>query len=245
VAESLYRAAAKDGTTSDELGLISFLAARGKIDEAIDCGRATAVPADKAAVASALIGGAFRNSDLTAGQLDRLESEVRVCLSQGKVSTAHAQILALTHARRGRYADAVKQLRGVGDINSVGPEVLNNLAYMMILAGEREANIMPILERGIAAVGPVAGLLDTRGMVHLAAGRTKEAVADLEQAVDQVPSAAKCLHLAMAYHCEGRSKEAAAALARSNALRADGSLVLPAERELHQKIKAALGSEHK
>lgn len=74
--------------------------------------------------------------------------------------------------------------------------IANNLAFLLARP-ETAAVAEKFMERAIEEIGPHPDVLDTRGVVRLAAGRTAEAVADLEEAV-LAPTAIKHLHLACA-----------------------------------------------
>lgn len=84
--------------------------------------------------------------------------------------------------------------------------VANNLAFHLARP-ETAPEALKLVERAIETLGPHPDLLDTRGVVLLAAGKAPEALNDLQEAV-LAPSAPKFLHLAMA-QAENRQPEAA------------------------------------
>jgi tetratricopeptide (TPR) repeat protein len=231
-AEALYRRAAAGGDPADVSALAVCLAANGKLGEALD--RCRAVPPLDAAVA--LVGIAYAPAALTDDDLAAVERAVAGVLPQVP-QAVRDQIDGAVHARRGRYreaAEAFGRAAAGGD-----PAMLNNAAYMRVLAGG-PAEAEPLAERAIAAVGPTASLLDTRGTARLATGRAAEAVADLEAAVDQEPTAARWLHLAAAYKAAGRTEDARKAVGKADKSRHDGSLLVPAEGRAYQRLAEEL-----
>jgi tetratricopeptide (TPR) repeat protein len=123
--------------------------------------------------------------------------------------------------------------------------VANNLAFHLARP-ETASEALKLVERAIETLGPHPDLLDTRGIILLAAGRAPEALEDLQQAV-LAPSASKFLHLAMA-QAEARQPEAAKrSLDKARGLGLDPTQ-LPAadkarleklERELAEKVAGA------
>jgi uncharacterized protein HemY len=197
--------------------------------------------AEPEAAARALVAACYTVFPQNDTQLDALEDGFRAVAKKTSRSPQMLKLEGLMHARRGRYPDAAEAFRGYAAAGSA--DGLNNLVYMLILSQPRSQEIGPLIERIIHTAGSTPGLLDTQGMANLANGRVQEAIADFEKAVDQAASAAKCLHLAAAYQRANRPAEAATMLARAEALRSDGGLVLPAEQELYQSVKRELAKK--
>lgn len=82
------------------------------------------------------------------------------------------------------------------------------MAYMMVFSSGSPTEVEEILSKAPTEVGETAVLIDTRGTPHLRTGLLREAVADLEWAVDQEPTASRCVHWAPAYQPEGRAEGA-------------------------------------
>jgi tetratricopeptide (TPR) repeat protein len=241
VAEELFQAAANGGAAADELALVGFLGRRGKVEDARKFARAAERRAGAGPAAGALVVGAmYGTPPLSDAQLDALETDARAYLERAKASPTTAGHAALLHARRGRYSEAAQILRSVVDPRVAGHEALSNLAYMLVLAKAPADEVGRLLDQGVERFGPTASLLDTRGMVHFEAGRFGPAIQDFERAIEQTPSAAKCAHLAAAYLRAKRPTDAKALLTRADALRSDGTLVLPAEQRLHDELTREL-----
>jgi hypothetical protein len=82
-------------------------------------------------------------------------------------------------------------------------------------------------------------VLDTRGVVRLAAGRSAEAVADLEEAV-LVPSATKHLHLACALAAQKRFEAARRSLETAKRIGLDRRRLDAGDQARLQTLEAAV-----
>ena len=74
---------------------------------------------------------------------------------------------------------------------------MNNLAWVLAHRGP-SPEALELIQRAVAMVGPVPDLLDTRAKVYLSLGRNAEAIQDLEDAINDTPTALRYFHLAMA-----------------------------------------------
>jgi tetratricopeptide (TPR) repeat protein len=121
---------------------------------------------------------------------------------------------------------------------------LNNLAFLLALRGSQGSEAIRYVSQAIEITGPTAELLDTRAMAHLSAGRTKEAIEDLETARAQKPQvAAIWYHLAQAYLEAKRPDDAKTAFEEAKKLRLSVPGLHPLEQERYPKVVQALGSE--
>ena len=155
-------------------------------------------------------------------------------------------MLALTLAElreiEGRPEEVEKIYRDVLARKDVPPQLLavlsNNLAFHLAQpATASEAR--RLIEAAIEELGPQPDLLDTRGLVHLAAGDTTRALEDLrEAALEATPS--KLLHLACAELAAGDADAARRTLERARKKRIANSRLVSSDRERLQKLTAAL-----
>ncbi len=228
LAERLLRRATESDRQADRLALAAYLGKRGQTEPALALVRPVGGEVTPAAVAATLLEIAYTTTPLTDAQLDAIEAELARRLASAGSGSEVSSIRGLFHARRGRYNDAATAFRSVVQAGGDAAAV-NNLAYMLVLSGGPAEEVESLLAKAQVQVGETAELLDTRGTARLKAERVAEAVADLERAVDQEPTAARCVHLALAYRKAGRENDSARLRARAVGLRGDGSLVLPAE----------------
>jgi tetratricopeptide (TPR) repeat protein len=130
-------------------------------------------------------------------------------------------LLALAEIRdlQGRYPEAAARYR---QILSQQPDhllALNNGAWLLAWQKGKTDEALGLIERAIELAGPQAALLDTRGVIHLQAGRLEAATRDLQQAAAQEPTPARLFHLARAQSLSGNPTTAARTLDRARALR--------------------------
>jgi tetratricopeptide (TPR) repeat protein len=88
------------------------------------------------------------------------------------------------------------------DLDAVQKAIVSNNLAFHLARPDSVTEAKSLIQAAIDELGPLPDLLDTRGMIHLAAGETKAAVADLEEAV-LLPTDAKFLHLAWAQFRDG------------------------------------------
>jgi tetratricopeptide (TPR) repeat protein len=117
--------------------------------------------------------------------------------------------------------------------------ISNNLAFHLATPSTA-SEARKLIDAAIGTLGPHPDLLDTRGLVHLAAGENKEAVTDLEQAVLQ-PSDVKFLHLAYAQFRTGDTSAARKSLTASRRKGLDPDRLSAADRTRLAELEAALG----
>jgi tetratricopeptide (TPR) repeat protein len=84
---------------------------------------------------------------------------------------------------------------------------MNNLAWVMAHY-KPNTEALELVQRAITIAGPLADLLDTRAKVYLSLGRSAEAIQDLEDAINEAPTAKRYFQLALA---EERNRNPSAA----------------------------------
>jgi hypothetical protein len=85
-------------------------------------------------------------------------------------------------------------------------------------------------------LGPHPDLLDTRGMIHLALGENRLALADLEESILE-PTALKYLHLACAQFAMNQTEAARKSLLQARKLGLQPVHLTPADRERLRRIE--------
>jgi tetratricopeptide (TPR) repeat protein len=185
------------------LRLAEFLARRGKVDAALDLaeGYRRAFPT----VQLLAIGMAALHQNVTpptAQQIARVEQWITQ--AQREEDTYQVQLLLadLRDFQR-NYPETEKVYRGI--LNRADApaqtraEVMNNLAFLLAMQGRDIDEALKLINDAVVIYGPQSDMLDTRGVVNLIKGDTKQAVADLTDAVIATdPKPIKYVHLAMA-----------------------------------------------
>lgn len=119
--------------------------------------------------------------------------------------------------------------------------ISNNLAFHLAKPGST-AEARKLIDAAIDELGPLPDLLDTRGMIHMAAGESQEAVADFSEAVLQ-PTDVKFLHLAWAQFEAGDKSAAKASLDAGRRRGLTSSRLSPEDRDRLAKLEAAFGQQ--
>jgi len=210
-----YAALGGDGI----LARIEFLSRQGRTDEAMELLEAhqEAMSLERAVTMALRIASAQRD-DAAAKQAairvrEKLENAKRIDPGSLVLRLIDAELVSI----EGREDDAEKVYRDLLASKDLDPTqraiVTNNLAFHLA-APETVNEARQLIDEAIEQLGAIPDLLDTRGLVRLAAGDAAGAVEDLREAV-LVPSAAKYLHLAFAELAAGDEAAAGVAFTKS------------------------------
>jgi tetratricopeptide (TPR) repeat protein len=212
---------------------------QGRLDEALDlCEKAvpTCRPEMVAGVCVSILYGAKPGKE----QCQRVEKLLTAAIQKERKAILLDHLGAL-HNLQGNFAEAEAAYRGALQLDATDKTALNNLAWLLAFQPQKNAEALDLVERAIKISGPLPGLLDTRGKIHLAAGRVAKAVEDLKNAVEEQPSASRYFHLVEAYQLANRPDDARIAWA---AAKRDFGLtensVHPLERAAYQKLRGEL-----
>jgi tetratricopeptide (TPR) repeat protein len=121
--------------------------------------------------------------------------------------------------------------------------VLNNLAFLVALAGEKASAVddpMKLVEEAARIMGPNSDILDTRAVVHISKGNYQNAVHDLELSVTDGPTASKYFHKAQAHLMAGQNSKAVEAWEKAEALGLDLDEINLMEHELYGQLKTKI-----
>jgi cellulose synthase operon protein C len=146
-----------------------------------------------------------------------------------------------------RYDDAANVDRKLlADKNLTGTPraiVLNNLAYLLALAGKTTAtddDPMKLVAEATQILGPNSDILDTRAVVFMSQGKYKEAIDDLELSVTDSPTASKYFHLAVAHLRAGDTRAAVDAWQQAEGMGLGRDSLNRMEHDLYEKVKVEI-----
>lgn len=178
------------------------------------------------------------------GQRERVQAWFARAKRQDPGSVRIPMVEALLQESQGRIADAEDTYREILGRDGLAPlhaaVVANNLAFLKAHPDSVE-EATRLIESAIQELGPHPDLLDTRGLVWLAAGDSDRALDDIMESV-LLPSPAKYLHLAMAQIQAKQNGEARLSLEKAKKLGLDEKQLSPADRERLQRVEAAVQS---
>lgn len=172
----------------------------------------------------------------------RLEPWFAKALRQDPESISLPLLLADLRDYQGRQDEAEKIYRDLLTRKRLEPMqaaiIANNFAFHLARP-DTAAEARTLIDRAIDELGPHPDLLDTRGLVALAAGDRQRAVADLQEAVLQ-PTPTKLLHLAFAQLQAGDAEAATRSLAAARKQQLRPARLSTADRERLDALEAAL-----
>ncbi|QDT67159.1 tetratricopeptide repeat protein [Planctomycetes bacterium MalM25] len=252
-AQQLNELAAKLGGLDEKLALAQFVGTHVDADQALDqldSMRGEATPAQIVKPGLAIIrANDSADPTVTKERVDR----VQAWLDRGLREDPELVALLLQQAEcydiqrdYDRAADAYRVLLDHEEVNGVGRAVvLNNLAYLLALAKIDEASISEAeryISEAVDLLGPNSEILDTRAVVAIADKRYDDAIADLDLAVIDNPTASKYFHLAVAHQGAGQTESAAASWQEAVDRGLSRDSVSRLEKEQYDQLKEQLSS---
>ena len=228
------------------LDLAQFLAKRGKVDEALqiaDQRRKTDPPMLVLQVATAA--AKQRIHPLNAEQIQRLEQWFQRAKRDDPESVPLQILWAEFLESQSKYDEVEKVYHDVLARNDVAAKdragVANNLAFALAVQGHQLDEAVKLSDSTIAYLGPVAEALDTRGLIFLAKGDTKQAIRDLTDAVTVLdPQPVTYVHLALAQAAAKDAPSARASLAKAKEMKLNPDDLSPLDRKRYEALEAQL-----
>jgi cellulose synthase operon protein C len=165
--------------------------------------------------------------------------------SQSESSAPHLEmLLGDIWEMRGNLSEAEKVYRHVLARKDLDPVVRagvgNNLAFILSTQNKNTDEAVQLIENAMEVYGPSSDLLDTRGVVYLAAGKPDRALADFREAVLD-PSAMKWVHLAFAHDALKEQEAARTALKKAQEMDLKKEDLYDAEWTRYERLARELG----
>jgi tetratricopeptide (TPR) repeat protein len=198
------RAQAK--TPESSLALAQFLGRHNRVTEALDlCEQAAK---DKAPVENVATAGLriLYSAKASGEPCQRVARWIEAALPGSPRKVILLNYLAALHNLQGDYPQAEAVYRRVLEADGRDATALNNLAWLLAFQPQNNADALKLIERAVEIAGPLPTLLDTRAVIHLAAGRVPSAIKDLEEALAESPTASGYFHLAQAHLSTNRAR---------------------------------------
>jgi cellulose synthase operon protein C len=227
--------------------LAAFLARRGKVDEALNIAEQVRKSESTLSVLQVIaIAGRQRLHPLTQPQAQRIEQWFTRALRDDPDSTSLQIIWADFLDSQGRYDEMEKVYRSILSRSDVPAKdralVANNLAFVLAIQGRQLDEAKKLTDETVAYLGPISDTLDTRGMVSLAKGDTKQAIRDLTEAVAILaPQPAKYVHLALAQAAANDMSSARDSIDKAKELKLNPDDLSPADRKKYDALLNQLG----
>ncbi len=238
LADTLYRRYVRSNPPQG-LFLASFLARRGRLDEALDIMEVMQKHAKPAALAQTCR-IVLTHANATKKQIQRGEKIVKVARELHPGSTALTIVLADTQIAQGQYDAAEKLYRNYLESHEEDTTAMNNLSLLLALRGIKLDEALDLINQAIELAGPVAAILDSRASVHMARRKPDEALADLKTAIDDKTTPVRVFHRAQAYLQKGDREAAGKAMQEAIDLGLARDMLQLLELPVHEKLMALI-----
>ena len=229
-AESVLRRHLKEHG-EDSMWLAAFLARQNRLDDAlraIEQAPPSAPPPSITEAAAAILS----TKAATPHQLSRLDAVVTSALAKHGRIVPLLLCLAELRTAQERFADAERLYREILGQDRRNAFAENNLAVLLALQDKNLDEALALIEKAIAASGPIPAFLDTRATVYLAQGKFPQALEDMAAVIIDAPRAVFYFHQAQAYQQSGQRAPAVGAGQGEGTGAETGRLASPGARSL-------------
>ncbi|NUQ62051.1 MAG: tetratricopeptide repeat protein, partial [Pirellulales bacterium] len=142
----------------------------------------------------------------------------------------------------GRYPEAESCYREALKAQPSNVIAQNNLAVLLALNRKDLDEALRLASQAIDETGPLATLLDSLAMVHLARGKPEEAIRHLDAAIADDPTASAWFHRAQACDRLGKREAAAAAFKKAEQLAQGPARIHVLEKPEYDRLKTLISS---
>jgi tetratricopeptide (TPR) repeat protein len=218
---------------SKRSALAGFLARKGNINRAIEALDGNELGPDEF---GEMVQGALQAPQLTQEGAKQLIPEIQAMVEKHPENMLLQVALGDYHS----WAGDVEQARAAylkileKDANFI--PALNNLAMILAASNVRVDEAVQAIDQAVNLSGPTDYLLDTRGIVKLAAGDLAGAESDMRQSITGAARADRYFHLAQILLAQGRRADAKQALETAQKEGVSIEVLHPIERAAYQKL---------
>ncbi len=223
----------------NEMVLAGFLARQGRVKESlqlIDRYWTSAKPEPLGQAALDIIHGGSAGPE----QIRQLQQVLQAALKKFHRPAGLLMTMADSCTHEEHYQEAEDYYREVAAKREYKAIALNNLGMLMAMRGEKLDNSLQLINQAIELAGPMAPMLDTRGVIYISMGDADKALADITMALNEDPTPVRIFHQARAYLLAGRKIEASAALQTAVRKSLKRLMLDPPERPIFDKLRAEL-----
>ena len=182
----------------------------------------------------------IRSNAADAAQYAQLEKLLVAAADRSKHSVGLMLVLAELHAQQKEYAKSIADYREVLAKEPRNYQALNNLGLSLARAGQNLDEALKLINDSLNISGPMAEVLDSRAIVHIARQEPEKALEDMAAAIKDDGSAEQYFHQAWAYSLAGKKTEASAALAAAKGKGLDPMKLDPHEVPVYDRLKDAM-----
>jgi cellulose synthase operon protein C len=170
----------------------------------------------------------------------QLEKILVAASKKSKGSVLLLMALAKLHEQQRQYDKAIADYREVLSRDPRQFAAMNNLAVNLVRAGRDLDEALNLVNHALSIKGPLAEVLDSLAIVHIARQESDKALADATAAVRDVGTAEQYFHQAWAYLLAGKKAEASAAFQEATNRHLDVKGLDPNEISVYDRLKDGL-----
>jgi tetratricopeptide (TPR) repeat protein len=223
----------------NEMVLAGFLARQGRVKEALQLIErfwSSAKPEALAQAALDLIHGGSAGPE----QIRQLQRVLTAALKKFNRPACLLMTMADACTHEEQYQEAEEYYREAAAKRDFSAIALNNLGMLLAIRGRKLDDSLQLINQAIELAGPMAPMLDTRGVIYISMGDADKALADITMALNEDPTPVRIFHQSRAYLLAGRKIEASAALQAAVRKGLKRLMLDPPERPIFDKLRTEL-----
>eukprot|EP00456_Euglypha_rotunda_P023873 TRINITY_DN196_c2_g1_i1.p1 TRINITY_DN196_c2_g1~~TRINITY_DN196_c2_g1_i1.p1 ORF type:complete len:1431 (+),score=358.04 TRINITY_DN196_c2_g1_i1:9213-13505(+) len=238
-AQQLYEQYASKGS-HEKLTLAEFYSHIDQVDQAMVLLEQNAEGAPVQLIAAICV-GVMKNRQTTPDQLLRLQQLIQTANGSQTNKVLLTLILADVMSWRTDYDGAIRVYSEVLQRDPHNVAAINNLAVILAMTGRDTKEAMRLIQQAIDRMPQQGTLLDSRGLIRLAANGAADALADFEASSKEGESSERNFHIALACAQLKQTEAAKRALTRAIEQGLIDQNLHPLERPLYTSLRANLG----
>ncbi len=173
-------------------------------------------------------------------QYQRLEKILVAAASKSNRSISLLMVLAELHERQRQFDKSIADYREVLAKQPQNYKAINNLGLSLARGGQNLDEALKLIDDALAIRGPMAEVLDSRALVHIARQEPDKALEDLAASIHDEGSGEQYFHQAWAYWLAGKKTEAATAFATAKKKGLDPKNLDPHEVPVFERFSGIL-----
>jgi tetratricopeptide (TPR) repeat protein len=182
----------------------------------------------------------IRSKAANSAQCQQLEKILVAAANKSNRPIPLLLVLAEVHAQQRQYDKSIADYREILAKEPRNYKAMNHLALDLSRAGQNPDEAIKLINDALTILGPTAGVLDSRAVIHIARQEPQQALEDLAAAIKDEGTAEQYFHQAWAYSLSSQKSEASAAFAQAVKKGLDPQDLDPREIAVYDRLKDGL-----
>jgi tetratricopeptide (TPR) repeat protein len=226
-------------TAAGDIFFASYLARQKRIRECLDvleqCWEK--FPPEKLRVPARLM---INSKAANFAQYRQLETILLSASNKANHTLSLLPVIAELHEQQRQYDKSMADYREILAKDPRNYQAMNNLGLSLTRAGQNLDESLKLVNEALEIKGPMAELLDSRAIVHIARQEPEKALEDLAAAIKSDGGAKQYFHQAWAYWLAGKKAEASVAFGAAIKKGLDPLDLDPREISVYDRLKDGL-----